>query len=231
FLFDNKYLNKEYFCESCHSSCVLRAYKRNKDRFAWRCLTPNCKNYKKYFSIRKGSFFENINISIREVLKIILFYIAKMPKYSIINYLNYSRRTIEKVINKLVVRIPNPDFSSNKMGGVGKIIQVDETMLNYKVKSHRGRPAANKTDALCIIEFENGIKNVFATIIENKKESTIVPIICSQVASNSIIWSDEHGAYSNLKDIFEDHKTVCHKYEFINYETGVNTQAVESFNN
>ena len=27
------------------------------------------------------------------------------------------------------------------------------------------------------------------------------------------------------------HDTVCHKYTFINPETGANTQAVESFNN
>ncbi|KAG0438059.1 hypothetical protein DMUE_3331 [Dictyocoela muelleri] len=96
-------------------------------------------------------------------------------------------------------------------------------MLNYKVKSHRGRPPENKTDALCIIEFENESKRVFATIINDKIELTIVPIICSQVASNSTIWTDEHRAYSNLKDLFHDHKTVCHKYQFINYDTGVNT--------
>lgn len=60
-------------------------------------------------------------------------------------------------------------------------------MLNYKVKNHRIRPAENETDALCIIEIENEIKKVFATIIVNKKELTIVPIIFYQVASNSII--------------------------------------------
>ncbi|KAG0419256.1 hypothetical protein EQH57_0551 [Dictyocoela roeselum] len=154
-----------------------------------------------------------------------------MPRYSITNFYNYDRKTVEKIINKIVKRIPDPDFSSNKMGGVGKIIQVDETMLNYKVKSHRGRAPENKTDALCIIEYENEIKRVFACVIENKLELTIVPILCSQVAANSIIWTDEHGAYANLKDLFEDHGTVIHKYQFINYDTGVNTQAVECFNN
>ncbi|KAG0419263.1 hypothetical protein EQH57_0549 [Dictyocoela roeselum] len=154
-----------------------------------------------------------------------------MPRYSITNYFNYDRKTIEKIISKIVKKIPHPDFSSNKIGGVGKIVQVDETMLNYKVKSHRGRSAENKTDALCIIEFENGIKRVFACVIDNKLELTIVPILCSQVASNSIIWTDEHGAYANLKDLFLDHDTVCHKYQFVNYDTEVNTQAVECFNN
>ncbi|KAG0442399.1 hypothetical protein DMUE_0292 [Dictyocoela muelleri] len=89
----------------------------------------------------------------------------------------------------------------------------------------------NKTDALCIIEFDTEIKRVFACTIDNKKEFTIVPIICSQVASNSIIWTDDHGAYCNLKDLFRDQRTVIHNYSFINYDTGVNIQAVECFNN
>ncbi|KAG0428057.1 hypothetical protein DMUE_5844, partial [Dictyocoela muelleri] len=100
-----------------------------------------------------------------------------MPKNSITNYSNYDRKTVEKIINKIVNRIPDPDLSSNKMSVICKIIQVDETMLNYKVKSHRGRSPENKTDALCIIEYENEIKRVFACVIDNKLELTIVPIL------------------------------------------------------
>ncbi|KAG0437724.1 hypothetical protein DMUE_3528 [Dictyocoela muelleri] len=231
FLFDNNYLNKEYFCLKCNHSCSLRCYKRNSDLYAWRCLNKNCINYKKYISIRVNSFFENLNLPLKEIFKIVLCYIARMPRYSIINFFNFSKKTILKTIDKIIDRIPDPDFSSDKMGGAGKIVQVDETMLNYKAKSHRGRSPSNKTDAICIIEFENNIKRVFATVIENKDEFTLVPIICSQVAANSIIWTDENRAYNNLKDFFNDHGTVCHKYSFINYDNGVNTQAVECFNN
>ncbi|KCZ78688.1 hypothetical protein H311_00279 [Anncaliia algerae PRA109] len=104
-------------------------------------------------------------------------------------------------------------------------------MMNYKCKSHRGRSANNKTDAICIIEFSEKIRRVFAKVIPNKKESTLIPIICSQVSANSIIWTDEHRSYSNLNRYNYIHETVCHKYEFISHDNGVNTQAVESFNN
>ncbi|KAG0442702.1 hypothetical protein DMUE_0074 [Dictyocoela muelleri] len=100
-----------------------------------------------------------------------------MPMYSITNYFNYDRKTEGKIINKIVNRIPDQDFSSNKMDGMGKIIQVDVTMVNYKVKSNRGRAPENKTDALCLIEYENEIKMVFACVIDNKLELTIVPIL------------------------------------------------------
>ncbi|KCZ81872.1 hypothetical protein H312_00631, partial [Anncaliia algerae PRA339] len=51
------------------------------------------------------------------------------------------------------------------------------------------------------------------------------------VAGNSIIWTDEHRAYYNLRNYNFIHQTICHKYEFINSSNSVNTQAVESFNN
>ncbi|KAG0420013.1 hypothetical protein EQH57_0327 [Dictyocoela roeselum] len=100
-------------------------------------------------------------------------------------------------------------------------------MLKYRIKSHRIRKSTNRTDALCIIEFKNEIKRVFACIIENKEEMTIVQMICSQVASNTTIWTEENGAYSNSKGSDYTHNTVCYKYEFINSDIGVNTQAVE----
>ncbi|KAG0436214.1 hypothetical protein DMUE_4332 [Dictyocoela muelleri] len=88
-------------------------------------------------------------------------------------------------------------------------------MMNYKAKTHIGRSPINKNDALCIMEFDTEIKSVFACTIDNKEQFTIVPIICSQVESNSIIWTCDHGGYCNLKDLFRDHGTVIHKYNFI----------------
>ncbi|KCZ75610.1 hypothetical protein H311_03410 [Anncaliia algerae PRA109] len=104
-------------------------------------------------------------------------------------------------------------------------------MLNYKCKSHRGRSPSNKSDSLCIVEVETKIIGAYFTIIPDKKESTIVPIICSQVASNSRIWTDEHKYYSNLNSFNFVPCLVCYKYELINSLNGVNTQAIESFNN
>ncbi|KCZ80958.1 hypothetical protein H312_01613, partial [Anncaliia algerae PRA339] len=59
----------------------------------------------------------------------------------------------------------------------------------------------------------------------------LLPIICTQVANNSVIWTDEHRSYSNLRNYNFTHGTVCHKFEFVDNLNGVNTQAVESFNN
>lgn len=44
------------------------------------------------------------------------------------------------------------DFSENKSKGPGKTVQINETILNYKYKSHRGISLTNRTEALCIVE-------------------------------------------------------------------------------
>ena len=105
-------------------------------------------------------------------------------------------------------------------------------MLNYKCKSYRGgRAPENRTGSLCMVEVQGGIRRVFARVIPNKQQGTIVPIIAEQVLGGSRIHTDEHGAYCNLRHHNFTHGTVCHKYEFVNCETEVDTQAIESFHN
>ncbi|KCZ82385.1 hypothetical protein H312_00043 [Anncaliia algerae PRA339] len=135
----------------------------------------------------------------------------QQTRHSIKINLNTSNATIAKVIKKLIGLIPQTDFFENKLGGPGCIVQMDKTMLNFKCKSHRGRSRENKTDSLCILEYNGNIKRIFAQIIRNKKQNTLIPIICRQVASGSIIWTDEHKNYQNLRFFNNIHDTVCHK--------------------
>ncbi|KAM0687533.1 hypothetical protein COBT_001222 [Conglomerata obtusa] len=83
--------------------------------------------------------------------------------------------------------MPETDFSVDKLGGPGFIIILDETMLNFKCKSHRGLTANNRTDALCILETNTGRKRVFACIFQDKKATTLISIICANVTSHTNI--------------------------------------------
>lgn len=59
----------------------------------------------------------------------------------------------------------------------------------------------------------------------------MLPIILDNVALGSTEWTDEHKSYSKLSSLGYDHDTVCYNREFVSSDTGVNTQAIESFNN
>ncbi|KCZ74005.1 hypothetical protein H311_05033, partial [Anncaliia algerae PRA109] len=46
-----------------------------------------------------------------------------------------------------------------------------------------------------------------------------------------VIWTDEHKIYTYLNNYNFTHESVCHKYEFINHITNINTQTVEYSHN
>lgn len=225
------FLKRERLCESCVNPLKLVKYKRSIDEVAWRCMNSKCLKYKTYFSIRDMSFFQDFNVSLALILRVLCKYASRQPMHSIKLSLDTNKNTVEKILIKLKERIPTVDFSNNKLGGPGFKVQIDETMLNFKIKSHRGRSPINRTDSLCIVEIDQHITRAFACEIPNKQASTLIPIICRQVASNSIISTDEHRSYSTLGQYFSSHNTVCHKYEFVNSINGVHTQSIESFHN
>jgi len=144
-----------------------------------------------YTSVRKGSFFEGFNIKISMIMKIMIKKACREQLTTINNLFPQRKRTILRIINKFNTLIPNVDFSDYKLGGPGVIIQVDETLLSYECKIHRGRPAHNKTDCVCIVEVGNGIERAYATVIPNKERSTLVPLILRNVSLGSVIWTDD----------------------------------------
>lgn len=225
-----KLLYNEYSCPMCITPCKYVKYERNIDKHAWRCMNVNCNSYKKYYSLRTSSFFDGFRIELKYIMRILIKYMTRTPRFAIIKSLNISKLTILKVISKLVLNMPKTDFSNSKLGGPGLVVQIDETMLNFKCKSHRGRSPHNRTDSICMVEVSSSILRAFACVIENKKIETILPLILEQVAIGSQIWTDEHKSYSGLNKHGYIHKTVCHKRQFVS-DDGTNTQAVESFNN
>ncbi len=58
-----------------------------------------------------------------------------------------------------------------------------------------------------------------------------MPIIIRQVVPNSLIRTDEQWIYRDLTKHDFVHEIVCHKYEFVNRESGIHIQHVESLNN
>ncbi|KCZ76629.1 hypothetical protein H311_02369, partial [Anncaliia algerae PRA109] len=183
------------------------------------------------YSVRENSFFTGFNCSLKDIMLVILRYSCFMQVYSIKAALNLSPRTIERIMEKLIQKIPVTNFESSKLGGPKFVVEIDETMLNFKCKSHRGRSPSNKTDALCIVEVDQKITRAFAKIIPNKKIETILPIVISQVMPGSIIWTDEHKSYQTLNKNGFLRQLFCHKYEFVNKTNGFNTRAVEAFHN
>ncbi|KAG0435623.1 hypothetical protein DMUE_4634 [Dictyocoela muelleri] len=122
------------------------------------------------------------------ILKIIIKRLCKESISTIIEYFgDRYKMTIRRVIEKFYPLIPEMNIENDKFSGPGFIIQIDETMLNNKYKSHRVRSSRNRTDALCIVECRSDINRAYACIIPNKKMKNIMPIIMNNVIPGSII--------------------------------------------
>jgi transposase len=72
----------------------------------------------------------------------------------------------------------------------------------------------------------------FIKVIESESASIILPIIKNHVRPGSIIYTDEAKVYQSLKNnVNYEHKSIVHKYNFVDYENLVHTQNIESYNN
>ncbi|KAM0687839.1 hypothetical protein COBT_000914 [Conglomerata obtusa] len=91
FLINEKFLRNRNICTSCKTSKNIVTYKKCSAGKAWRCMNSLCKDYKKYESIRKDSFFEDFNLSITLIIRIILKYATRQTRFSIKEY--FSIRT------------------------------------------------------------------------------------------------------------------------------------------
>lgn len=109
---------------------------------------------------------------------------------------------------------------------------MDETKLNFNVKSHRGRSSASPDWAVTMVDISTSPANGFAAMIPDRSSKTLVSCIEKIVRPHTHIFTDEWKGYASIPNINNyKHSKITHKYNFFDPVTGINTQQVESFNN
>ena len=156
-----------------------------------------------------------------------------MKQVDILKYVNLMAKVIYKLRQNLIQKV-QLYFDENPiiLGGPGVLVQIDETMLNHKVKAHRGRSPKEQTWALGMVDcIYKPAKNIMM-LIHNKSGETILPLIKKHIRKGSLIHTDEAKVYAKLgKDPEYIHKSIIHKYKFVDYIDEVHTQNIESYNN
>lgn len=203
------------------------------DGYNFRCLYYSCTKYQSTKTIRTNSKFKGIAICFRKILKIVRYWALGFFSNEILRLVTVSAPTLLKLRRLIISNIEH--FYSNepiRLGGLGAVVQIDETMVNFKVKSHRGRGPRQQIWALVIVDCFVTPAAGFCTIVPNRKAETLIPIINNVVREGSIIHTDEFRSYLGLRvDERYTLRQVCHKYNFVCQQTGVHTQNVESYNN
>ena len=119
-------------CPSCSSSMEWKIRANVKDGYTWRCKNPACR---KMLSIRHDSFFEKSKLSLRTWLHTLYLWDVDTPNKTTAQALGISERVtvdaynfIHDVCSWKLLQTPI------KLGGPGKIIQINESLFKHKPK-------------------------------------------------------------------------------------------------
>ena len=112
-------------------------------------------------------------------------------------------------------------------GSGGGGVEVDETFIGHDKSKKpegekKGRGYDHKYKILTLVDRES--KQARSIVVDDLKQSTLLPILRENIASEAAIYTDEAAQYRNLKREFASHDFVSHiKAEYGRGEVHTNT--------
>jgi hypothetical protein len=129
YMMNNSFLHRELKCIHCNVYMDLKSYSKVKEKIISRCENPSCFCYRNRVSIRHDSFFSYLTVDFLFFSN--YYYVRKTSKkIKSCKTFRYKSTTLVKLKRKIIGKIGNVSFESDKLGGPGKIINIDETILN-----------------------------------------------------------------------------------------------------
>lgn len=181
-----------------------------------------------------GTLFQNTIISPHRLMTLIFSFAHNFPFEKCLEMISQyditSRSTVsdwlELLRGVISERMLEEQSAEGKLGGVNKVIEVDETKFGQR-KNHVGR-IRDGTWILGIIE--RGSKRFRLEICPNNKRDadTLLPLIEKHVEQGSTIHTDKWKAYSALSRSGYFHFPVNHSQNFVDPVTGAHTQTIEA---
>lgn len=190
----------------------------------WRC--SRCRDQ---ISIRLGSIFYNVKLSLGRSLMLVLCFAQGLSIEDARRALRWSsddqdvaKTTVVRLYDRLRTRIDAHTATMGKIGGPRMVVQIDEALIGRR-KYHRGR-VVKGTWVLGMIAEDGKVR---FEIVQDRKAATLQAVIQRNVARGSIVHTDEWRAYSRLPSLGYSHATVNHSERFVSPD-GVHTQRIES---
>lgn len=187
-----------------------------------------CRECRKQFTVRKGTIFEESHIEMFKWLQAIHLMVSSKKGISA-HQLHRVLEITHKSAWFMAHRIREAMRSDGAVdfGSGGGTVEVDETFIGIDrtVKPHgtkKGRGYAHKHKVLTLVDRETG--RAKSMVVDDLKQSTLLPILRENIATEATIYTDEAGQYKNLSRDFAAHDFTCHGAgEYVRGDVHTNT--------
>lgn len=229
FFNQKRILKSSLNCISCSVELSMKKSTANIDGYVYRCYSRQCSFYQKRVSIRTNSFLSVSKISLKNWVEVLFRWSQGDLIERVMRDISISQPTLIKIY-KLIRNEIKKFFSLNpvRLGGENIICQVDESLFCHKPKYHRGRASEVQVWVFGIADTNYVPARCFLKVVPNRRATTLLPIINDVCLPNTIIFSDEWAAYQRISEGSYIHDTVNHTLVFVDPESGVHTQNIES---
>lgn len=185
-----------------------------------------CNSCKKTFTVTVGTIFHGSHIPLNKWLYVFYAMCFKKKGVSALELsddLNIRYQTVWFMCHR--VRKAMKTEHSHKLGGKGKIVEIDETYWGNNGKQKAGARGWHHKMKIISLTERNGEKRSF--LVENTDAKTIHPILIANIHKDTRIITDESKIYKGIDKYFKSHETVNHSIK--EYARGdVTTNTVES---
>jgi len=211
-------------CPKCGSA--EKSYDLARTRIGLR----KCASCRKQFTVRVGTIFESSHIALNKWLQAVYLMCASkkgISAHQLHRVLEVTYKTAWFLAHRIREAMRSGELQP--MGGKGEIIEVDETFIgNDKTKkpkgSKKGRGYSHKHKVLTLVSRSGEARSFHVDSVNAK---TLFPIIQKNIASESIVMTDEAGQYTNLGQHYP-HEFVRHgKSEYV--RGNIHTNTIEGF--
>ena len=226
FLKDVGLLRSKMQCNTCDRDMTWSAEPSIPEGFRWRCRKKvagvKCSESR---SIKHGSWFQQSNLTFREILLISYDIVRREPALHIQQEFRLSPPTVTSwgmfCRETMLVFM---EGCSEKIGGPNKTVEIDESKFGRR-KYHRGYPVKGQW-VFGGLERDSG--RTFLVPVPDRTADTLVTTIHDWIEPGTTVISCDWGAYHNLGSQGSTHCTANHSIQFVNPHTGAHTITIKS---
>jgi transposase-like protein len=171
-----------------------------------------CNECEKPFSVTVGTVMEDSKIPLNKwVLAFHLMASSKkgMSAHQLHRMLGVTYKTAWFLCHRIreAMDDPEPNKSGGPLGGKGKIVEADETVVGGKFKNRAYRETAPKKAVFTLVERDGRARSFHVANINAKN---LRPIVMTNTSRNNTFMTDEAAYYTKMGREFSAHHTVDH---------------------